>query len=295
MGYAAWIKLEHTTPDKQELYRMSEMLNLDVDAIFGKVMRFWIWADQNTDNGHISVTTLSQVDRVTFCPGFGAAMVKVGWLTVEDGELVIPNFDRHNSETAKKRANNLHRKRMSRLRHTSVTKMSQDEEEKNVTPSLSLSMSLSESSSEGGGGETTKPEYFEAPPEVRRDREEVSFDHLRDYETTVAEPARHFWQCYCVEHHGGNPMRSLHLDSTRKELRHFAGSIAKHGKKAIDALETYYHSPPKEDKGLSAYAVLCKLGISASVDVEPPWESAKKKAKAEAKEKLRRAIRGEAV
>ena len=165
-----------------------------------------------------------------------------------------------------------------------------------VLSSVSLSVSVSDSVSEGGVGETNStPDDFEAPPAARREPDAVSFDHLRDYEPSVAEPARQFWQSFCVEHHGENPIRSLHLDSTRKELRHFAGSIAKHGQRAVEVLTTYYHSPPKEDKGLSAYAVLCKLGISASVDVEPPWESAKKKAKAEAKEKLRRAIRGEAV
>lgn len=291
MGYEAWIKIEHTTPDKQELHRMSEMLNIDVDAIFGKVMRFWIWADQNTDNGHVSVTTLSQVDRVTFCPGFGAAMVKVGWLAFEGGELVIPNFDRHNSKSAKKRANDLRRQRSSRSRHTSVTNLSQDEAGKERTPSLSSSMSLSSSESEGGVGETAKTEDFIGP--MRSDTPAFP-DPLEDFEPDVAEKARHFWSLFCAQYHGKRAiLRNLHLESTHKELRHFAKAIDLGKGRAIRILTEYYNSPPKEDKGLNAYSIVSKLGLVATAPA--PWEATKQKNDEDAKARLRRAIRGESA
>lgn len=41
-----WIKLEVITPDKPEIFRLAEILNIDPDAALGKVIRFWAWADQ---------------------------------------------------------------------------------------------------------------------------------------------------------------------------------------------------------------------------------------------------------
>ena len=50
------------------------------------------------------------MDRLARCEGFGAALVRVGWL-VETGEgLSFPRFDRHCSDTAKSRALDAKRK-----------------------------------------------------------------------------------------------------------------------------------------------------------------------------------------
>ncbi|MBL8815987.1 MAG: hypothetical protein JNL58_08140 [Planctomyces sp.] len=99
-----WIKLEVSTPDKPEIVLMASILNIDQDAVFGKCCRLWIWADQQTVSGDEMKFTASFIDRLTFCPGFAAALRQVGWLSGRDGLLTIPNFDRHNGQTAKKRA-----------------------------------------------------------------------------------------------------------------------------------------------------------------------------------------------
>lgn len=99
-----WIKLEHTTPDKPEVVRMAAHLNLDQDAVVGKLARIWIWADQNSIDGNALTVTDAFLDRVTACPGFSGALREVGWLSGRTGLLTIPNFDRHNGQTAKARA-----------------------------------------------------------------------------------------------------------------------------------------------------------------------------------------------
>ncbi len=99
-----WIKLEHTTPDKPEVVRMAAHLNLDQDAVVGKLARIWIWADQNSIDGNALTVTDAFLDRVTACPGFAGALREVGWLSGRTGLLTIPNFDRHNGQTAKARA-----------------------------------------------------------------------------------------------------------------------------------------------------------------------------------------------
>ncbi|EOK3377847.1 hypothetical protein ACJQTP_004134, partial [Shigella flexneri] len=47
-----WIKLEVITPDKPEIFRLAEILNIDPDAALGKVIRFWAWADQQMIDGN---------------------------------------------------------------------------------------------------------------------------------------------------------------------------------------------------------------------------------------------------
>ena len=92
MAFVDWIKIEHTTPDKQEVYQMADTLGIDPDAVSGKLLRIWIWADQNTADGQVFVRNLSVLDRVTHCAGFGEAMVKVGWLRMRNESYEFSNF-----------------------------------------------------------------------------------------------------------------------------------------------------------------------------------------------------------
>lgn len=115
---SSWIKVEVITPDKPEVYQLAELLELDPDAVLGKLIRLWSWADQQTVDGNadcnaVSVTK-SAIDRITFVRGFAEAMLKVGWLALDGEKLVFPNFERHNGNSTKKRA--LTNRRVANLR-----------------------------------------------------------------------------------------------------------------------------------------------------------------------------------
>ena len=69
-----WIKTEHTLPDKPEIIRMAAMLDIDQDAVTGKLLRIWIWADQNSVSGEGIPVTCAFLDRLVDCKGFSAAM-----------------------------------------------------------------------------------------------------------------------------------------------------------------------------------------------------------------------------
>lgn len=99
-----WIKVETCTPDKPEVYQISEILGIDPDAVIGKLFRIWVWADQQTIDGNASSVTKTLLDRVTGVSGFTEAMEQVGWLKKTNGGFQLPNFDRHNGQTAKKRS-----------------------------------------------------------------------------------------------------------------------------------------------------------------------------------------------
>ncbi len=106
-----WIKFECSTPDKPEVHAIADQLGIDPDAVVGKLLRVWIWADQQTYEGKTAAAnsnapgvTLALLDRYAAVAGFGAALIAVGWLSECRGVLTFTNFDRHNGQTAKARA-----------------------------------------------------------------------------------------------------------------------------------------------------------------------------------------------
>jgi hypothetical protein len=116
-----WIKLEHATPDKPEVFRMAAILNIDPDAVMGKLVRFWAWCDQQSVDGNALGVSEATIDRVTHQPGFSVALRDVAWLQARSGSLAIPHFDRHNGQTAKARAETNRRVARHRGNGNSVT------------------------------------------------------------------------------------------------------------------------------------------------------------------------------
>lgn len=101
-----WIKVEASTADKPEVLRMARLLKIDRDAVFGKLTRLWAWFDTNSVDGVVDGVVDADIDSICYCSGFTDACIAVGWLSYDaDAERVsLPNFDRHNGETAKQRA-----------------------------------------------------------------------------------------------------------------------------------------------------------------------------------------------
>jgi len=114
-----WIKMELTLPDKPEVHYIANGLKIDPDAVIGKLLRVWAWFDMHTENGNALGVTFSLVDRLTGVTGFGESMQFAGWLEQRDKMLCMVNFDRHTSESAKKRA--LTAKRQHKFRNAEVT------------------------------------------------------------------------------------------------------------------------------------------------------------------------------
>lgn len=100
----AWMKIDLELPDKPEVHAIAGMLNLDPDAVVGKLIRVWQWFDKHTTDGNAFGVTYALPDRISSVAGFGEAMAFVGWLEQHDKVLAMPKFDRHTSESAKARA-----------------------------------------------------------------------------------------------------------------------------------------------------------------------------------------------
>jgi hypothetical protein len=130
-----WIKFELATLDKPEVLQMAEILETSADDVVGKLLRVWGWFNLQSRDGYAGGVTgdalCKFIDRLVASQGFAATMKKVGWLS----DRGLPNFDRHNGESAKNRV--LSKERMKRLRDAgSVTNASPEKrrEEKKETP-----------------------------------------------------------------------------------------------------------------------------------------------------------------
>jgi len=99
-----WMKIELDLPDKPEVHYIAGALNLDSDAVVGKLIRVWQWFDKHTTDGNAFGVTFALADRISGVTGFGEAMGLAGWLEQKDMTLTMPRFERHTSESAKKRA-----------------------------------------------------------------------------------------------------------------------------------------------------------------------------------------------
>lgn len=100
----SWIKLRHDVLDAPEIRRAARATGLDCDQVLGKCARLWSWADRHGVDGLVKFAQLEDVDEQVGHVGFGATLVSVGWLAANDLGIVIPNWERHFSDSAKARA-----------------------------------------------------------------------------------------------------------------------------------------------------------------------------------------------
>ena len=112
---------------------------LDLDKsefeVVGMLHHLWSWADSQSQDGHIKRVTEKWIDRYVHQNGFAKSMCDAGWLILENDGITFPNFERHNGESAKKRAEAAERQRISRENKKAgiVTDQSQELCDKSVT------------------------------------------------------------------------------------------------------------------------------------------------------------------
>jgi hypothetical protein len=182
-----WIKMRTNLAGDPAVKAMARALKLDVFSVVGRLHSFWSWADQHTEDGALVLTELEDVDEVVGRRGFAEEMVRVGWLLPGQTQGVeIPNWLRHNGDSAKKRCLDMDRQRAKRSRsgHDVVTDVSRTErdetrtesgrlrdqrrEEKSNTPVVPLSGDGEGAGSQGESGESAElvlvPEDGDPPP-----------------------------------------------------------------------------------------------------------------------------------
>ena len=109
-----WIKMETMLHEKPEVIQIAAELGMDRFSVVGRLHRLWSWFNAQSRDGHAKGVTDVFVDELLSCDGFARMLRKVDWLEVRSGSLLVPHFDRHNGESAKKRAVQNERKRRER-------------------------------------------------------------------------------------------------------------------------------------------------------------------------------------
>ena len=109
-----WIKMRMDLATSPKVVRMASALRADRLRVVGGLHAVWCLFDVHSEDGRLDGYTLDALDELIGFPGFGTAMVAVGWLGDRVDHLSVPRFDEHNGQSAKRRAMETERKREAR-------------------------------------------------------------------------------------------------------------------------------------------------------------------------------------
>lgn len=83
--------------------------------VIGGLHAVWCVFDTHSEDGILVGYTPDTLDHIIGLPGISDAMMAVGWLVYDGVEtLTLPEFDEHNSQSAKRRAEDQKRKKVAR-------------------------------------------------------------------------------------------------------------------------------------------------------------------------------------
>jgi hypothetical protein len=130
-----WIKMRTALAHDPAVIAIAIDLDKSEFEVVGMLHHLWSWADSQSQDGHIKRVTEVWIDRYVHHTGFAQSMVAAGWLLIEETGITFPSFEKHNGESAKKRAEAAERQRISRenKRLGIVTDLSQNYCDKSVT------------------------------------------------------------------------------------------------------------------------------------------------------------------
>lgn len=117
-----WIKMRCELQSHPKIVRILSITKSDKFRVVGGLHAVWSVFDAHSKDGTLVGYTPELMDHVIGWDGFSGAMVSVGWLRFDDtGTLMLPEFDEHNSKSAKRRAEDQKRKRNERNSPNNVT------------------------------------------------------------------------------------------------------------------------------------------------------------------------------
>lgn len=125
-----WIKMRADLHTHPKVVRMASALKADRLRIVGGLHSAWCLFDVHSVDGFLDGYSADTLDDLIGFPGFSRAMMAVGWLEENGESLVIPRFEAHNGQSAKRRAQDADRKRNVRKASASEADKKRTREEK---------------------------------------------------------------------------------------------------------------------------------------------------------------------
>ena len=103
-----------------KVVRIMSAMRTDRLHVIGALHAVWTIFDQHSEDGILLGYSLDSLDTMIGFPGFSAAMKGVNWLDSDGDGIKMPEFSTHNGKSAKRRATESDRKRVSRESAQSV-------------------------------------------------------------------------------------------------------------------------------------------------------------------------------
>ena len=125
-----WIKMRADLHTHPKVVRMASALKADRLRIVGGLHSAWCLFDVHSVDGLLDGYSADTLDDLIGFPGFSRAMMAVGWLEENGESLVMPRFEAHNGQSAKRRAQDADRKRNVRKASASEADKKRTREEK---------------------------------------------------------------------------------------------------------------------------------------------------------------------
>ncbi|HFI7734329.1 TPA: DnaT-like ssDNA-binding domain-containing protein [Escherichia coli] len=125
-----WIKMRSDLHTHPKVVRMASALKADRLRIVGGLHSAWCLFDVHSVDGFLDGYSADTLDDLIGFPGFSRAMMAVGWLEDNGESLVMPRFEAHNGQSAKRRAQDADRKRNVRKASASEADKKRTREEK---------------------------------------------------------------------------------------------------------------------------------------------------------------------
>jgi len=105
-----WIKMRLELHNSTKVRKIARLTGIDLFGVVGRLHLVWGWVDQVSEDGACIEGEQADIDEMTGCEGFAAAMMQAGWLQEVEGSLRFANFTEHNGKTSKRRLEDAKRK-----------------------------------------------------------------------------------------------------------------------------------------------------------------------------------------
>ena len=100
----AWIKVQSTLPESPKVFRLARLLGVSRMEALGYAVRWFCWLDSHCADGATELQE-EDVDALIGTSGITRAFCALGWAFLdENGYVFVQEYEKHNGESAKKRA-----------------------------------------------------------------------------------------------------------------------------------------------------------------------------------------------
>jgi hypothetical protein len=101
-----WIKMRTNLWTDGRVRLLARLLKCNVATVTGVTFRLWSIADQHSIDGVLNGYDAAAINDEVGVPGAAEALSdeRIGWLVIESDRVIIPRFNEHNGESAKRRA-----------------------------------------------------------------------------------------------------------------------------------------------------------------------------------------------